>query len=253
MGKATQLRTPDPERLAKQLIEAVTGKGSGQRQLIPLTVLSLAVGMLGAPVDLHQPTWRYLADDPGSWEAMQQMLKLTFSPHDWLIRHLGPLTGWMEQASESDREATRACWKVIAGIDVLATIQQPMVDGDLLGVVYQHLRSKGDRQRSGAFYTPMGVSKVIAAMTDVQEGTSVCDPCCGTGGMMVAAAMVMREKGLRPTLVHWVANDIDALAVALAGVNFAAHGMGSLISLSVGNALAPPKTFDTYEHTRKAG
>lgn len=240
MAKAKALRTPTPEQLAGQFTDAVRSQGGDNRVVIPMTVLALAVSLLGAPVDLHQQAWRYFADDPDSWDSMVQMWKVTLGCHDWLKNHLHPLTSWMGRASEHDREATRACWKVVAGIDLLATVEQPGVDGDLLGVIYTELRSKADRQRTGSFYTPMSVSRMIAAMSEVQEGQSVSDPCCGTGGMFIAAARVMREKGLRPTLVHWVANDIDPLAVALAGVNFAAHGLGHCIELSARNALAPP-------------
>lgn len=237
--KDAKLKVPNPERLADQLSRAVSDSGSSERLLIPLTVLGLAVTLLGTPDELHQPMWTHFAEAPEGWDSMEQMIKMTISCHDWLADHLHPLTSWMHRASERERAATQACWKVVAGIDVYLTLKQPMVDGDLLGVMYQCMSSKSAKQAKGAFYTPMSLSRMIAMMSDIQEGTSVNDPCCGSGGMMVAAAQVMREKGLRPETVHWVANDLDKVAVALAGLNFAAHGMGPNITLTSRNALAP--------------
>lgn len=239
--KAKALRTPDPERLAGQLVDAVRSSGSSETIVIPLTVAALAMSLLGAPEELLQPTWGALSRPGTGWEQMGRFWKVTLSCHDWLQNHLHPLTGWMHRASEADKAAAAACWEVIAGIDVYLTVKQPGVDGDLLGVLYTQLRSTKDRQRTGSFYTPMSVSKMIAKMTGIAEGTSINDPCCGTGGMLIAAAMVMREEGKDPRSCLWVANDVDALAVALCGVNMAAYGMGPNIVLTAENALLPPQ------------
>lgn len=62
------------------------------------------------------------------------------------------------------------------------------------------------------------------------------DPCSGTGGLALAMLRMMRAAGRAPELVHWRLHDLDALALALAGIQLAAHGM-PWVTLTCGNAI----------------
>lgn len=235
MVKAKALRVPGFEGFGKQLSSACTS--AREPLLVPLTVVGLAYTLLGMPVEFHQPGWQHFAESETGFVDMQRMWAETISCHPFLRGHIHHLTGWMHEAREVDKEAAVKCWAIVAGIDMLALAERER--GEILGPLYLQLRSASWRKAHGAVYTPQAISELMAEMNDIQEGMSVQDPCCGCGGMLTAAARVMRKHGRDPRTVRWVFNDIDPLAVAIAGVNAAAAGMGPHVELHCGNALAP--------------
>jgi predicted RNA methylase len=96
--------------------------------------------------------------------------------------------------------------------------------GDLLGDALQQLRP--EKAAHGAFYTPYNVSYMMALITDPKPGESVCDPCCGSGRMLLAALQACREKhaGGEPVLYGV---DIDAEAVRMCMLNLVLAGYGA--------------------------
>jgi type I restriction-modification system DNA methylase subunit len=88
---------------------------------------------------------------------------------------------------------------------------------DILGDVFQGSITYGE---AGQFLTPEPVCQMMAAMIigDVDSHTgekkTVCDPCCGSGRMLLAAA------DLQP---HWefVGQDVDLRCVRMTAINLA--------------------------------
>ena len=88
-------------------------------------------------------------------------------------------------------------------------------DPDLLSSVDVRLRSDAERKRGGVFHTPWSVAVDVAGAV-VSRGDVVCDPACGTGTLLLAAA----EAGAG----ELVACDVDPVAVALTEARLALHG-----------------------------
>ena len=93
---------------------------------------------------------------------------------------------------------------------------------DILGDLFQGGITYGD---AGQFLTPEPICQMMAAMTvgDVaeDEGSSrknVCDPCCGSGRMLLAVA------DLKP---HWefVGQDVDLRCVRMTAINLALRNL----------------------------
>lgn len=62
---------------------------------------------------------------------------------------------------------------------------------DLLGRAYEFLieRFADDAgKKGGEFYTPKTVVELLVALLEPQEGMRVCDPACGSGGILIEAA-----------------------------------------------------------------
>ena len=71
------------------------------------------------------------------------------------------------------------------------------VDPDILGRAYEYLLrkfSEGSGQSAGEFYTPMPIATLMARILDPQEGETIYDPCCGSGGLLIKAQLRLREK-----------------------------------------------------------
>ena len=71
-------------------------------------------------------------------------------------------------------------------------------DPDIFGRAYEYLiRQFADDagKKSGEFYTPREVVRLIVECVDPQPGERVYDPCCGSGGMLIYSAQHLREQG----------------------------------------------------------
>ncbi len=72
---------------------------------------------------------------------------------------------------------------------------------DLLGAAYEYLIkffADSAGKKAGEFYTPADVVRTLVEIVDPQEGMSIYDPTCGSGGMLIQAADYIRECGGNP-------------------------------------------------------
>ncbi|MFH1147591.1 MAG: N-6 DNA methylase, partial [Pseudomonadota bacterium] len=98
--------------------------------------------------------------------------------------------------------------------------------GDVLGPVYQNLASMGARSILGQYFTPWSVAVAMAQMTlidlekreaEEKRPITVCDPCCGSGVMLLAAKAVIASRRGREALKEFAfyGQDIDPICVAM--------------------------------------
>lgn len=83
---------------------------------------------------------------------------------------------------------------------------------DLIGDCYQYLNSKHDRLKKGSFYTTESIVEGIIENIDIDENTSVFDPACGSGNL------ILNSKVKNPEQVHGL--DLDPLAVMCCQFNY---------------------------------
>ena len=112
----------------------------------------------------------------------------------------------------------------------LFLLLQGMLDdyGDHLGEIYMEIEA--GNKHAGQYFTPYHVSKLMAEITlgnvkDREKILTLNEPCCGSGGMVVAAADVLAEQDFNYTdKLLVVANDIDRNCVNMAylQISFAA-------------------------------
>jgi hypothetical protein len=132
--------------------------------------------------------------------------------------------------------------------ELLAIVQYAVEGGgmDFLGRVAGELNVlDGDM---GQIFTPFEVSQMMAEMLlcDVgqfieQQGyVTICEPACGSGGMMIAAADVIQSYGFNPTLHMLVqATDISPIAYYMGYLQLTFRGIpaavirGNSLSLEV--------------------
>lgn len=85
--------------------------------------------------------------------------------------------------------------------------------GDLLGYIYQLLKSEGEKNITGSYYTP---DYIVREMIDNLEfkNSSICDPCCGTGGFL---NYIAKNTNIAPEKIYGY--DIDKNAVKIMKAN----------------------------------
>ena len=67
---------------------------------------------------------------------------------------------------------------------------------DLIGRVYEYFLKEfavNATKEEGEFYTPHDVVQLIATMIEPFDGT-LYDPCCGSGGMFIQSAALVKAK-----------------------------------------------------------
>ncbi|MGH4019179.1 MAG: N-6 DNA methylase, partial [Pseudonocardiaceae bacterium] len=113
---------------------------------------------------------------------------------------------------------------------------------DLLGHAYEYLigefADEGGK-KGGQFYTPRAVIRMMVRLVDPQEGQSVYDPCCGSGGMLILAKTHVEEHGQAASTVAAYGQEDNGGAWAMARMNMVLHGITDS-SLVHGDTLATP-------------
>ena len=118
-----------------------------------------------------------------------------------------------------------------------------VVEPDILGRAYEYLLRKfaeGSGQAAGEFYTPREVGLLMAYLLDPKEGEEVCDPACGSGGLLIKSQLVLREKKKevkRPLKLY--GQEILAFTYAMAKMNTFIHDMDA--DIRVGDTIRNPK------------
>ena len=96
------------------------------------------------------------------------------------------------------------------------------VPGDVIGNTYIYLieRFASDAgKKAGEFYTPHKVSELVAKLCAPRPGARICDPACGSGGLMIEAAQVVGNDDYA-----LYGMEVNGSTWALARMNMFLHG-----------------------------
>jgi type I restriction enzyme M protein len=137
------------------------------------------------------------------------------------------------------------------------------VEPDILGRAYEYLLRKfaeGQGQSAGEFYTPREVAILIARLLDPQPGTTVYDPCCGSGGLLIKSHLRLLEtqgkqlngrRKLPPEIapLHVFGQEINPATFAIARMNTFVHDIEAEIAL--GDTMNRPRFTDDGGHLQR--
>lgn len=99
---------------------------------------------------------------------------------------------------------------------------------DLLGAAYEYLiRDFADSagKKGGEFYTPRAVVRLMVQIADPREGTSVYDPCSGSGGMLILSKDYVEENGGNRRNLALAGQEKDGSVWAISKMNLLLHGI----------------------------
>ncbi len=122
---------------------------------------------------------------------------------------------------------------------------------DVLGQVYMEA-GMGSRA-SGQFFTPYHISRLCAQMSaaghDGKGKIYINEPSCGGGGMVIAAAAVLKEKGINyQKRMDVVAQDLDWKGVYMCYLQLSLLGISAVCVQ--GDTLAEPYTGKNFPQER---
>lgn len=120
-------------------------------------------------------------------------------------------------------------------IDMVAEEDWYMMEGDFKGAIYEAILEKNGQDRksgAGQYFTPRALISAIVDVIDPYIGETVADPCCGTGGFLLAAYEHMRTQSRDVARQKFLKSDAlfgadnTALVVTLASMNLYLHDIG---------------------------
>ena len=98
---------------------------------------------------------------------------------------------------------------------------------DLIGRVYEYFLKEfavNATKEEGEFYTPHDVVQLIASMIEPFDGT-IYDPCCGSGGMFIQSADIVKRKSGDISRIDVYGQEKEAATYRLAKMNLALRGI----------------------------
>ena len=116
---------------------------------------------------------------------------------------------------------------------------------DIIGRAYEYLLRKfaeGQGQSAGEFYTPKEVGWLIAELINPEPYSTVYDPACGSGGLLIKARLLFEsrhpdEKSKAPKLYG---QELNPVTYAMAKMNVFLHDYTNA-SIAIGDTFRAPK------------
>ncbi len=102
------------------------------------------------------------------------------------------------------------------------------VEGDLLGNAYMYLIERFGSEagkKAGEFYTPKILSLLLAKLAQPKPGDRICDPTCGSGGLLLLAGEEVSSQGSKDYALY--GQEKTGSTYNLARMNMFLHGQDS--------------------------
>ncbi|CCN23602.1 Type I restriction-modification system methylation subunit [Bordetella bronchiseptica 1289] len=123
---------------------------------------------------------------------------------------------------------------------------------DLLGAAYEYLIGEfadSAGKKGGEFYTPRSVVRMMVRLLKPELKHDIYDPCCGSGGMLIAAKEYIDEHGEDGRKGNLFGQEFNGTVWSIAKMNMLLHGI-STANLQNEDTLADPQHVEGGELMR---
>lgn len=110
-------------------------------------------------------------------------------------------------------------------IDDFHTIDLSNMDDDVIGNAYMYMIGQFGSQagkKAGEFFTPRHVSRLLSRLAQPKEGDRICDPACGSGGLLLLAGEEIEKQGSKNYALY--GQESTGSTYQLARMNMFLHG-----------------------------
>ncbi len=114
---------------------------------------------------------------------------------------------------------------------------------DLLGAAYEYLIGEfadSAGKKGGEFYTPRSIVRMMVRLIKPQLDHDIYDPCCGSGGMLIAAKEFIDEHGADGRKANLFGQEFNGTVWSIAKMNMLLHGISNA-NLQNEDTLAEPQ------------
>ena len=209
-------------------------------------------------VDLNDPD-NYTFDVPekAHWsylKTLTQNLGEAINTADEALEEANPetLEGVLSAVdfNDKDRLPDVTLSALIAHFSKIPLANKNLENPDILGDAYEYLIAQfadDAGKKGGEFYTPKEVVTLLVEILDPHEKMRICDPACGSGGMLVQSVYHLRESGQNTRNISLFGQERNIGTWAICKMNMLLHGLSS-VRLEKGDTLRNPKIIG--EHGR---
>jgi type I restriction enzyme M protein len=124
-----------------------------------------------------------------------------------------------------------------------------LAEGDMLGRAYEYLIEKfadDAGKKGGEFYTPHQVVEVVAKLLAPREAMRICDPTCGSGGMLIECARLIEEAGGNPRNLSLFGQEKNLGTWGICKMNMLMHGLIDA-RIEKGDTIRDPRLLESGE------
>lgn len=133
--------------------------------------------------------------------------------------------------------------KLILHFSKLRVRNEDLAEPDILGRAYEYLIAQfadDAGKKGGEFYTPREVVTLLVEILNPQQGMYVCDPACGSGGMLVQTVHHLRSlrQNVKNVVLHGQERNLGTWAICK--MNMLLHGISGA-RIEKGDTIREPK------------
>ncbi|MCK5505186.1 MAG: type I restriction-modification system subunit M [Thermodesulfovibrionia bacterium] len=144
--------------------------------------------------------------------------------------------------NDKDRLPDKILSKLIAHFSKISLRNDNLSDPDILGRAYEYLIAQfadDAGKKGGEFYTPKEVVKLLVEILDPHEKMRICDPTCGSGGMLIQSVYHLREIKQNWKNISLYGQERNIGTWAICKMNMLLHNMTA--KMEKGDTLRTPK------------
>ncbi len=136
--------------------------------------------------------------------------------------------------------------ELIHNFDNIKLSNDSLENPDVLGDAYEYLLetfADETKKKGGQFYTPREVVQLLVELMEPQVDHKICDPTCGSGGMLIHSR-IFAKKNLRNMTLHGQESNPDT--VSMCKMNMVLHEISDA-RIEHGDTLEKPKLIEGSE------
>ena len=114
---------------------------------------------------------------------------------------------------------------------------------DIFGDAYEYLLEEfadQTKKRGGEFFTPREVVRLLVNIVEPKEGMKICDPTCGSGGMLIESRKYVERNGGNPRDLVLEGQESNYGNLAMCKMNMVLHNIVDF-KIEYGDILTNPK------------
>lgn len=114
---------------------------------------------------------------------------------------------------------------------------------DIFGDAYEYLLAEfADeiKKKGGEFFTPREIVRLLVSLVEPKEGMKICDPTCGSGGMLIESRKYVERSGGNPRNLILEGQESNYGNLAMCKMNMVLHDIIDF-KIEYGDVLSNPK------------
>jgi type I restriction enzyme M protein len=118
---------------------------------------------------------------------------------------------------------------------------------DIFGDAYEYLLAEfaeETKKKGGEFFTPREVVRLLVNLVEPKEGMRICDPTCGSGGMLIESRKYVERTGENPRNLILEGQESNYGNLAMCKMNMVLHGIVDF-KIEYGDVLSTPKLVES--------